>query len=157
MEITNLEKLYPDIKKYQKNKKVLFRKHCKLDRASKQSAAAIALHKARGNGKEAKQAVIYDTIEYLMQQNKLITKPAIEDLTGIKQDSIRRYWKPFKEIIEQHNISLTALTTVPLVTITDVPKYNASTVTYTKEETMLESFLLEIDRQWFSKIIRFVN
>jgi hypothetical protein len=75
-EVTDCEQLYPVLVKYNniKTKKVFLHKECKLPKNDKLSIIATAFHKAKGNGKAVKEAVIYDAIETLMQADRTITR-----------------------------------------------------------------------------------
>lgn len=49
---------------------------------------------------------ITDAIEDLKRTSQVITKQSIATASGISIDSVKRYWKPYKEQIERYNMKL---------------------------------------------------
>lgn len=103
-----------DVSKYVVKKYVWYHHQCQLPKADRISITKRLLG---ASAKEAKEQLIYDTIELLISQNKKVTRKEIIELTSLSESTLKRYWKPFKGMIDEHNSILTPKTVKTAKTI----------------------------------------
>jgi hypothetical protein len=121
-----------DTSKYLKKKKVFFHTDCKIPKNDRISIALTELHKANGRDRASREQLINETIE-LLQDGNPITKLRIAETAGISIDTVKRYWKPFKNLIEQYNkgcstciyknLIITSSAPLSEVSATAIPKF----------------------------------
>jgi hypothetical protein len=85
-----------DIPKYLQTKKIMWHKECKLPMSDKNSIGQSALLYTKGKGKRYTQELINEIVEMLQDGINPITRTRIMEATGLSEQAVKRYWKPFK-------------------------------------------------------------
>lgn len=138
-----------DTTRYERSKKVLWPTLCPLGKSDKQSIGQKALLKARGQGKEYSEEVIYNAIENL-QDGNAITRKRIMEYTGLNEYQVKRYWKPFKSLVDEYNEGLNVKKTSN-ETITEPPVFTAPDTTEKPRPKTMEEAERDLDL-WYSEL-----
>lgn len=123
---------YLDVNKYLNETRFVFwHSECQIPAYDRVSIGLKLLNTSRRRGKEYNQQLIHDAIEMLQDGNNPITRRTIMEVTGLKEDSVKRYWKPFKAIIDEYNTTISGnpvKVTTPTMTGAPAPEVAAPPV-----------------------------
>jgi len=97
---------YLDVSKYYRKRAYFWHPDCKLSLKEKLRIGQKEKLSKEGRGKEATEQVIHDCIVTLQDGCNAITKKLICEFTLLSQSTVKKYWKPFKTMVDDYNKSL---------------------------------------------------